>query len=55
MRPLWLSKTGCVSGHRCHPGFKVITIVDLDENSMLHASVSVAPPDTAGASKHVPS
>ena len=54
VRPLRLSKTGCVSGRRCHPGFEVI-IVDGDGNNMLHASVSVDPPDTAGASKQVPS
>ena len=29
--------------------------MDGDGNNMLHASVSVDPPDTAGASKQVPS
>ena len=53
VRPLWLSKTGCVLGRRCHPIFEVTTIVDGDENNMLHASVGVDPPDNGGASKQV--
>ena len=51
--PLRLSKTGCASGRRCHPGFKVITIVDGDENNMLHALVRVDPLNSAGVSRQV--